>query len=42
MIIKYYASHIKNMIDEYAINVRRSTQSFKVNSATPKPRNLNY
>lgn len=41
MIEKYYASHIKNMIDASAINVRRSTPSFKTKSATRKPKSPN-
>lgn len=34
MIEKYYASHIKNMIDASAINIRRGTPSLKTKSAT--------
>jgi integrase len=41
MIEKYYASHIKNMIDASAINVRRETPSFKTKSATRKPKSPN-
>ncbi|MDO8381029.1 site-specific integrase [Phenylobacterium sp.] len=41
MIEKYYASHIKNMIDASAINVRRSAPSLKTKSATRRPTNLN-
>jgi integrase len=41
MIEKYYASHIKNMIDASAINVRRSTPSLKTKSARRRPTNLN-
>jgi integrase len=41
MIEKYYASHIKNMIDASAINVRREAPSFKTKSATRKPKSLN-
>jgi integrase len=41
MIEKYYASHIKNIIDASAINVRRATPSFKTKPATRKTKNLN-
>ncbi len=41
MIEKYYASHIKNMIDASAINVRRGTAKGKPKSAMRKRARLN-
>jgi integrase len=37
MIEKFYASHIKNMIDAAAINVRRAGPSLRPKSATRRP-----
>jgi integrase len=37
MIEKFYASHIKNMIDAAAINVRRTPSPLKSKSATRRP-----